>query len=256
MSIRIRLAGLALSALAAGPAAAHDVWLTLSSGALVPQIHVHYGHPDDLQMPQIDKVVDLTAVTAAGSRTVAAKLAPSATAPILVSEPVPGAASAMIAARYDNGFWVKAPDGEYRNTTRRFVPGASEAITSVKFAKLIAGPGAPWAAAIGHELEIVPLEDPMSVKPGGTLRVKVLFHGQPVAGASVVRGDGETVVAQGKLPTVTSDAAGIATIPIDKAGGEVLSVSRRVTPSATPSLADADTFSATLAFSLDAARTN
>lgn len=256
MSIRTLLSALSVSTLLAGPACAHDVWLTLSSGAAMPQIHVHYGHPDDLQMPQVDKVVDLSATSTAGTSAIVTRLAPSAAEPVLVSAAVAGASGAVISARYDNGFWVKAPDGEYRNTTRRFVPGATEAITSVKFAKLIAGPGAPWAAAIGHDLEIVPLTDPMAVKPGGSLQVRVMFHGQPVVGASVMRSDGTTVTAQDKLPSFTSDAAGIATIAIEKSGAEVLSVSRRIKPSAVPTLADADTFSATLAFDLDTPRTN
>lgn len=246
----------AAATLLAGPASAHDVWLTLSSGATVPQLHIHYGHPDDLQAPQPDKLVDLRATTAAGTTTLAAKVAPSRTAPHLVSDPVPGAGSALLSARYDNGFWVKAPDGEYRNTTRRMVPGAMEAITSTKFAKLVAGPGAPWAAPVGHELEIVPLADPTVLKPGDTLPVKVMFRGQPVAGAAIVHSDGETVIAPDKLPTVTSDANGVASIPIEKAGGDVLSVSRRVTPSSLPTLADADTFSATLAFNVQNTPTN
>lgn len=225
------------------------------SGALVPQIDVHYGHPDDLQMPQVDKVVDLRTDTSAGSRTVAAKRTPSPTAPILASDPVAGLDGAVVSARYDNGFWVQSPDGEYRNTTRRFVPDTKEAITSVKFAKLIAGPGAPWAAAIGHELEIVPLDDPSAVKPGGSLRVKVLFRGQPVTDASVVQADGETGIAQDRLATFRTDGSGVATIPMAKAGGEVLTVSRRVTPSTSPTLADADIFSATLAFTLALPRT-
>lgn len=256
MSYRLTLAALAASTCLAGPALAHDVWLTLSHGSVVPRLHVHYGHPDDLQMPQVDKVVELSATSAEGARVLTTRLTPSPTAPILTSEPVPGAGSALISARYDNGFWVKAPDGEYRNTTRRFVPGATEAITSVKFAKLIAGQGAPWATAVGHDLEIVPMQDPLAVKPGGSLQVKVLFHGQPVAGASVVRSDGETLIAQDKLPTVTTDANGVADIPVEKPGGEVLTVSRRVSPSVTPALADADTYSATLAFMLDTPRTN
>lgn len=253
---RILLTFATVSAIGAGPVAAHDIWLTLPTGATVPQVHVHYGHPDDLQMPQIDKIVELSAATAGGVRSISTRFTPSRTAPVLVSEPVPGASAAVLAARYDNGFWVKAPDGEYRNTTRRIVPDASEAITSVKFAKLVAGPGAPWAAAVGHELELVPLDDPMAVKPGDSLRVKVLFRGEPVTGANVVRSDGEAVVAQDKLPVFRSDAAGIATIAIEKAGGEVLSVTRRVSPSGLPSLADADTFSATLAFTTETPRTN
>lgn len=256
MTIRSLLTAATAALLSAAPASAHDVWLTLSSGAVVPRIHVHYGHPDDLQMPQVEKVVELRVDDAAGSRAVAAKLTPSRAAPLLATDPVPGLNGAVVSARYDNGFWVRGTDGEYRNTTRRLVPDAAEAITSVKFAKLVTGTNAPWSAPLGHELEIVPLDDPMSVKPGTSLRVKVLFGGAPVASAAVTRSDGETVIAQSRLPTFLTDAVGIAAIPIEKAGGEVLSVSRRVTPSSTPSMADADTYSATLAFTLPTPRTN
>lgn len=255
VSLGLAAAGVALGWLA-GPAAAHDIWLTLPSGAIVPQIHVHYGHPDDLGMPQTDKLVEMTSTTSAGTQAIATKFVQSPGEPVLVSGPLQGVSGTILAARYDNGFWVKGPDGGYRNTTRRFLPGATEAITSVKFAKLVSGPGAPFAAALGHELEIVPLDDPAALKPGGTLRVKVVFRGQPVSGANVVRSDGETPVAQDKLAVFRSDADGVATIPIERPGAEVLSVSRRVSPSAIPSLADADTFSATLAFTLDAPRTN
>lgn len=253
--MRRTLLALTTAALLGTPASAHDLWITLSNGQTVPQVHIHYGHPDDLQAPQADKLVEMTLSDERGTRAVSPKLSASRTAPVLVSEPVPGAASALVAARYDNGFWVKGSDGEYRNTTRRLLPEASEAITSVKFAKLVAGQGAPFAAPVGHELEIVPLDDPSTVKPGGSLRVKVLFRGSPVVGAKVVRSDGE-VVAQDKLPVVSTDGSGIATLPIQKPGGEVLSVSRRVAPSAVPGLADADLFSATLAYAVETPRTN
>lgn len=250
------LAALAALALGSSPAFAHDVWLTLPSGAMLRQVHIHYGHTDDLQMPQSDKLVELRVNTTASDRVVATKLTPSKTAPVLETDPIGGTDASLISARYDNGFWVKAADGEYRNTTRRFLPGATGAISSVKFAKLVTGAGAPYATPLGHELELVPLDDPMAVRPGGKLRVRVLFRGQPIAGAEVARSDGETVVAETALPRFKADAQGVVTIPIEKAGGEVLSVTRRATPSVTPDIADADTYSATLAFSLDGPRTN
>lgn len=243
-------------ALAAGPAAAHDVWLTLPSGASVPQIHLHYGHQDDIQLPQLEKVVEMQAVGADGRRSTVTSLKPSTSAQVLISEPLPGARSAMISARYDNGFWVKDREGTYRNTTRRMLSDATDAVTSVKFAKLVAGPGAPWSTVVGHELEIVPLQDPLAAKPGETLNVRVLFRGQAVAGAKVVYGDGETVVPQERMPSVVTDGAGVAAVPVERSGSGVLTVARRVAPSSLPALADADTFSATLAYAVEGPRTN
>ncbi|HMO27929.1 DUF4198 domain-containing protein [Enterovirga sp.] len=247
---------LALAAvLIAAPACAHDLWITLSSGRTVPQIHLHYGHPDDLARPQADKLVAMTVSDARGTRAIAPAFSESAAGPILVSEPLPGLAGTIVAARYDNGFWTKAPDGSFRNTTKRLLPGAAETIASVKFAKLVTGAEAPYAEPVGHELEIVPLDDPSATEPGGTLRVKVLFRGAPVAGARILRSDGEAVP-HDRLLAFTTDAAGIAAVQIEKAGGEILSVSPRIAPSATPDLADADTFSATLSYVVEAPRTN
>jgi uncharacterized GH25 family protein len=38
-----------------------------------------------------------------------------------------------------------------------------------------------WKKVLGHKLEIVPLADPGAVRPGGTLKVRVLFEGKPLA---------------------------------------------------------------------------
>lgn len=56
---------------------------------------------------------------------------------------------------------------------------------SAKYAKTIVevGSNGPRAfdRAVGHALELVPLDDPARAMPGGTVRVRLLFHGKPVA---------------------------------------------------------------------------
>ena len=42
-----------------------------------------------------------------------------------------------------------------------------------------------WKKVLGHKLEIVPLADPGAVRPGGTLKVRVLFEGKPLANAAL-----------------------------------------------------------------------
>ena len=91
----------------------------------------------------------------------------------------------LLATRYDNGYWVKTKDGLYRNATRRLVPDAAEGLWSSKFAKAVTGPGAPWQAVLGHDLELVPLSDPAEVAPGQSLKLRVLFHGKPLAGGNL-----------------------------------------------------------------------
>ena len=124
----------------------------------------------------------------------------------------------LLAARYDNGFWIKMADGLYRNATRRLVPDAADSMWSGKFAKALTGPDALWENVLGHDLEIVPLSDPNKAKPGQTLRLRVLFHGKPLPGAGVERGDGVTAVAEKDTPRFATDADGIASVPVVKAG--------------------------------------
>jgi uncharacterized GH25 family protein len=77
------------------------------------------------------------------------------------------------------------------------------------------GAGDP-CRALGMTLEIVPLRDPLKVKVGETLPVRVLFQGKALAEANVGwqhPGDGET--ARGY---VRADAKGEALIPVAKTG--------------------------------------
>lgn len=231
-------------------ASAHDVWLTLDGDAAARRVIVNYGHPDDRPPVLPDKIVDLLAIGANETMSLLPGLmaAQEQGVPAAVSAPFADDGRSVFAARYDNGYWAKTPDGSFRNATRRLMPGASERVWSGKFAKAVSGAGAPWFRVLGHELEIVPLSDPAAVRPGETLRLRVLFRGQPLAGAEVERGDGTTKVAEKDIPRFATGADGVASIPIVEAGPQLLVIDHRVTPSATPDQADADLFNATLWF--------
>src|ERR1700704_6251361 len=137
--------------------------------------------------------------------------------------------------------------------SKRMAPDAIDSLWSGKFAKAATGAGAPWDTALGHELEIVPLADPAAVRVGETLRVRVLFRGQPLAGADVERGGGVTSMKEEDIPRFKSDGDGVATIPIVKVGPVVLAIDHRVTPSGTPEIAAADLYNCTFAFTTPAA---
>ena len=78
----------------------------------------------------------------------------------------------------------------------------------------------------------------------------MLFCGQLLAGAEVERGDGLTPVREDELPRFKTDADGVATIPLPKAGPVLLAIDHRVAPSETPDVAAADLYNATLWFAL------
>ena len=156
----------------------------------------------DRPPPAAEKVLDLVALAADGETSVRDGLSAAMRdgAPVLVSAPFSAKTPALVSARYDNGFWVETPDGSYRNSSRLVYPNAKASLWSIKFAKTLTGAGAPWDRVVGHELEIVPLADPVGVAPGGTLHARVLFRGAPLADAEVERGDGITPMAEKDIP--------------------------------------------------------
>jgi ketosteroid isomerase-like protein len=101
---------------------------------------------------------------------------------------------------------------------------------SAKFAKTIVQVGDKGGRAydkpVGHALEIVPLDDPSAVRVGGTVRVRLLFHGKPLSGAALRAGWGLPADVRADTPSVapkpdqvvTTDAKGIATISVTDAG--------------------------------------
>ncbi len=234
-------------------ASAHDVWLSIAGKPASRRAIVNYGHPGDRPPAFADKVVDLVAISAGGHKSLSEGIEAARVDGFGVAQTRAFVDNGrmLLVARYDNGLWVKIADGTFRNATRRLVPDATESVWSGKFAKALTGPGAPWQSAVGHELEIVPLSDPVKVKPGQKLSVKVLFRGKPLAGAQVERGDGKTMVAEKDIPRFATDSEGVASIPVLKTGASLLVIDHKVTPSTTPDQADADLYNATLWFSIE-----
>lgn len=253
-NIKSLLLSAALALGSVSPSAAHDVWITLAGPAGARRAIVNYGHPDDRPPAFADKVLDLLAITQTGRASLLDGLAAASERGVQVarSKPFDDAGHTLLAARYDNGFWIKTTDGLYRNATRRLIPDAAESFWSGKFAKAITGAGAPWREALGHDLELVPLSDPAKIKVGETLRIKVLFRGKPLADAEVERGDGKTAIAEKDIPKFKTDAEGVAALPIVKRGPCLLVIDHRATPSATPDQATADLYNATIWFNVAA----
>jgi hypothetical protein len=106
---------------------------------------------------------------------------------------------------------------------------------------------------LGHDLEIVPMADPVAARVGESLRIRVLFRGKPLAGADVERGDGVTAIKEADIPRFKTDEEGIAAIPIVKAGPVLLVIDHRLTPSGTPEIAATDLFNGTFTFRTPAA---
>jgi len=79
-------------------------------------------------------------------------------------------------------------------------------------------PTEAYASALGYPAEIVPLENPYALRPGATLRARLLLRGQPVANQYALYGgrtpDGTRIAPR----DARSDADGVVSIPLARSG--------------------------------------
>lgn len=215
-------------ALAAG-ASAHDAWIEARDGAYA----VLYGHGDKHAGYAPEKVKAVAALDAVGAA-LPVNLAPGAAA---VRVAVRGQA-ALLTLHFDNGIWTRTTDGS-KNLPKNEVPGALSASHSLKFGKTVLAWGDIVTKPQGQRLEILPLSA-AAPAAGGTLAVRVLWEGKPLAGAKLVSD------AYGKGKTIETDAEGKATIPV-VAGRHLVGVNHKRDLSGDPR-ADAVSVAANIVF--------
>ena len=243
----------------AGIAQAHDVWITF-----LPSLDggfravINHGHPGDRKAPDPDKLFELSVIGPDGrERQVRPEGIPQMLEgiPVLVTPLLDTKGETgtwLVAARYDNGYWVKTDYG-HRNTSKLEFPAATESLHSVKFAKALIFSRRPTSSAsgriIGHRLEIVPLDDPFAVSIGGRLQVRVMFEGRPLAGMGVEVSDGSTLKKETEIARYFTNREGVAEIPIVRPGLQLLVVDY-FAASPYPGLAEKDLLVATLSFDI------
>lgn len=242
MTGNLAAAALLAGWLAAVSAWAHDIVILADA----ERVEVKYGHPGDWQYADREKLIDLRWMDGQGADgSLREGLARDGLSLVSVG-PDPG--GSLVHARYDNGVWVRLPDGSYRNARPSLVAEAVDSLTSVKYAKALVRPGS-HATVVGHPLELVPLQDPFQLRPGGTLPVRVLLDGRPLADARVELGDGLTVLKEEDIAKFATDAQGVARIPVTRTGWQILAVDvDRASP--VPVVARTEKMVATLVFFL------
>ena len=133
-----------------------------------------------------------------------------------------------------------------RERYRRFV----KTLMQVQAAAPAEPPAAPddtFSRVAGQRLEIVPLNDPLALAPGGDLGVKLLFDGQPLAGALVKawhRKDGQLLIVRTRTA-----ADGTAALTLPHPGAWMVSVVHMV-PTVGVKDIDWDSLWANLSFGL------
>lgn len=196
-------------------AAAHTVWLEPDAEPGAYRVHFG-GHQGKLLTYPPERLKSVDAYDARGNRIAVARI--DAADGVRLK---PAATPALIALHYDNGVWTRTPEGRSVNQPMDRVPGATSAVSTVKYHKTILQWSEMVARPLGQPFEITPLSA-QAPRAGVPLRLRVSVDGKPVAGASVARGEGGE--------TVKTDAEGIASFVPVRGFNKVWSAQRRKVP--------------------------
>ncbi|SFM72324.1 DUF4198 domain-containing protein [Thermodesulforhabdus norvegica] len=210
--VRMIISSIVIMLLGLAQVSAHDAWFEPNDGKFV----ILYGHGEELESYDISKIKEVKAHDGQGNGTVLdVKKREDGKAVV-----APPDNTVMLTMVFDNGFWVKTEEG-WKNVSKRNVGSYLESCHSMKFAKHIIDWSPVLTNAVGLKMEIVPLKNPMSLKTGEVLQVKVLLDGKPVEGVTVATGGGHK-------SGMTTNNAGIVDVLIEKPGFQFISASYRV----------------------------
>jgi nickel transport protein len=190
---------------------AHSAWVAQRSG----KIAVVYGHGASDEAYDAAKVKGAKALSATGD-SLEAKL--ETTGSYVAFNAADMDKVAVFGVTFDNGFWTQKPDGKWVNEPRSKHPDGKAAGQYIKHVVSVVKPLQKPGTAVGHDLEIVPLADPLALKVGDDLKVKVLLKGKPLADAEII---GEFTT-DPDVKSAKTDANGEATIKVRNFGLNVL----------------------------------
>ncbi|GGE95843.1 hypothetical protein GCM10007285_24420 [Stappia taiwanensis] len=158
-------------------ASAHGIWLAERWG----ELGLVYGHgaSDDSYDPA--KVAAVKALDEAG-KPVAVQVARQKTHVLLAPESEP----AVVLVDFDNGFYTEGSDGKWVNRPKSEVKGARQAGRYLKHTLAFRHLHGDVPDLPAQDLQIVPLGNPTELSAGQPLRLRVLYKGEPLAGAKLI----------------------------------------------------------------------
>lgn len=244
----LALAGV-VSLVSAATLAAHDFWLVPNALTFVTGAPVQVLGQSGTRFPTSSGVTQPTQVAEArivgkssdekvtdlsvAGKSLMLKHKPSAAGQYVVAVALNGRDARTTPARLKQYLALEgAPELAARYEQEGLLPKMDTVTqTSAKFAKTIVQVGSGGARAfdktLGHALELVPLDDPDAVHPGGTMRVRLLFHGKPAANVPLRAGWGSPGAITAESPAgppakpdqvITTGTDGVATVAISEAG--------------------------------------
>ena len=266
---------LAVVLIASSLAGAHDLWLVPAQFTVAPRarvaVRLNTGDtfpnsegavkPERIERAALisaERTMPLVTFRAEGNSTVADAMAPSKDGGAIVEVILKPVATKQRRDSFDEFVKHEGLDAIASQLARAPERRAEERRTYAKYAKTLLRIGKGRGAAklyqkpLGHRLEIVAEADPFSLKPGGTLPVRLLFDGKPLVGARIVIGSMATATAtQSNMPGVRTDSQGHADLQLDKTGGPHYIHALHMIPATGRSDVEWESFWATLTFRVD-----
>lgn len=95
-----------------------------------------------------------------------------------------------------------------------------EAFYSTQFSKTLFSFSETFTRPLGVKFEVIPLKNPLTLRPGEELPVQVFFDGEPLAGGKIERGK--------KMDPMETDANGTARIPVQASGWQKILVTHDI----------------------------
>jgi len=158
---------------------AHDFWIEKKDGKLF----IVSGHDDKWDTYDPARVKDVKSFDSKGNVLKADAVRQKDIAYIEPKENM-----AMISVFFDNYFWVKTTDGRKNITKRDAIKQGFQILESgqfFKYAKYISKWSDIFSKPVGTKIEIVPQKNPLALKAGDKLPIKVLLDGKALENASV-----------------------------------------------------------------------
>jgi cobalt/nickel transport system permease protein len=145
---------------------------------------VVFGHGKDREDFDISKVKQIKALDLQGKEIPVQREKKDRTLVLKMT-----ARPSVILVSIDNGYWSKTIYG-WKELPKRKASRVVEAIRSLFFSKTILSWNETAQSAVGESvLEIIPLRNPLGLKAGESLPLKILLRGRPLAGIEVIGSD-------------------------------------------------------------------
>lgn len=239
---------------AAGALSAHDFWLVPDAFAVTPGGWVEVrgqtssAFPTSESAVALDRISEARLLSATGSEPLTGlshagtslriRHRPSTAGQYLVTMALRPRSLREASAGFRRYMELEGASELAARYAREGLLPTTDSITRryAKYAKTVVEVGQGGSRAFdgvaGHPLEFVPLSDPAALRAGDSLPVRLLYRGQPLAGAHLHAGaapargsggPGEPAAAQGGAAPVedlslVTDASGVARIPVARAG--------------------------------------